>query len=165
MADKRNELVGEIGDIFDPAELERLAWSVHDIVFSMPDYWRLMYIDVVEFRNRHFAATFHQSAKKVEAVLGRRLLRHDAVKDAAVIGIADEKWGQVPIAFLVLQAGIQITAEALIMFLDKRLSKIKLPKRFVFVQALPRNVYGKVLKNELRAQFIQVPCATQDSSG
>ena len=73
MAEKRSELVGRMGDIFDPAELERLAWAVHDIVFSMPDYWRLMYIDVVEFRNRHFAGTFHQFSKKVEAALGERL--------------------------------------------------------------------------------------------
>jgi AcrR family transcriptional regulator len=73
MAEKRNEFMANLGDVFDPAELERLAWSVHDIVFSMPDYWRLMYIDVVEFRNRHFAASFHQFAKKVEASLGERL--------------------------------------------------------------------------------------------
>ena len=73
MAEKRNEFMNRLGDVFDPAELERLAWSVHDIVFSMPDYWRLMYIDVVEFRNRHFAGSFHQFAKKVEAALGERL--------------------------------------------------------------------------------------------
>ena len=73
MAQKRAELVSGMGDVFDPAELERLAWAVHDIVFSMPDYWRLMYIDVVEFRNRHFAGTFHQFSKKVEAALGERL--------------------------------------------------------------------------------------------
>jgi len=73
MAEKRNQLVNSLGDVFDPAELERLAWSVHDIVFSMPDYWRLMYIDVVEFRNRHFAGIFHQFAKKVGVALGERL--------------------------------------------------------------------------------------------
>jgi AcrR family transcriptional regulator len=73
MAEKRSEFMAGLGDVFDPSELERLAWSVHDIVFSMPDYWRLMYIDVVEFRNRHFAGTFHQFARKVEAALGERL--------------------------------------------------------------------------------------------
>jgi len=73
MAEKRNEFMEGLGDVFDPTELERLAWSVHDIVFSMPDYWRLMYIDVVEFRNRHFAGSFHQFAKKVETALGERL--------------------------------------------------------------------------------------------
>ncbi|MGA9528644.1 MAG: TetR/AcrR family transcriptional regulator [Terriglobales bacterium] len=73
MAAKRTDLISGIGDVFDPAELERLARAVHDIVFSMPDYWRLMYIDVVEFGNRHFAGTFHQFAKKVGAALGERL--------------------------------------------------------------------------------------------
>ena len=47
MAEKRNEFMDRLGDVFDPAELERLAWAVHDIVFSMPDYWRLMYIDKI----------------------------------------------------------------------------------------------------------------------
>jgi len=75
MAEKRSEFMAELGDVFDPAELERLAWSVHDIVFSMPDYWRLMYIDVVEFRNQHFAGSFHQFAKKMEGALGERLQR------------------------------------------------------------------------------------------
>jgi AcrR family transcriptional regulator len=73
MAVKRNEFMAGLGDVFDPAELERLAWSIHDIVFSMPDYWRLMYIDVVEFGNKHFAGSFHQFAKKVELALGERL--------------------------------------------------------------------------------------------
>ncbi len=73
MAEKRNEFMAGLGDVFDPAELEQLAWSVHDIVFSMPDYWRLMYIDVVEFRNRHFAGSFHKFARKMEAALGERL--------------------------------------------------------------------------------------------
>jgi len=85
MAQKRAELVSGLGDVFDPAELERLAWSIHDVVFSMPDYWRLMYIDVVEFRNRHFAGTFHQFSKKVEAALGERL--HSSTRRGAWGGV------------------------------------------------------------------------------
>jgi len=57
----------------------------------------------------------------------------------------------------VLQPGIQVTTDDLATFLAHRLSKIKLPKRFVFVEALPRNVYGKVLKNELRATLAATP--------
>jgi len=91
------------------------------------------------------------------AEIEAELLKHDAVTDAAVLGIADEKWGEIPIAFLVLQPGTQITADELSAFLGQRLSKIKLPKRFVFVEALPRNVYGKVLKNELRATLAATP--------
>src|SRR5208282_3485588 len=43
MAEKRNEFMGGRGGVFDAAEVEQLALSVHDIVFSMPYYWRLMY--------------------------------------------------------------------------------------------------------------------------
>ena len=60
-------------------------------------------------------------------------------------------------AFLVRRPGSQITADELVAFLGNRLSKIKLPKRFIFVEALPRNVYGKVLKNELRATLAATP--------
>ncbi|MGA9528649.1 MAG: AMP-binding protein [Terriglobales bacterium] len=85
------------------------------------------------------------------AEIEAELLQHEAIKDAAVIGIADEKWGEVPIAFLVLQAGSALTGEEINEFLAKKLSKIKLPRRFEFMEALPRNAYGKALKNELRS--------------
>jgi len=99
------------------------------------------------------------------AEIEAELLRHDAVTEAAVIGVPHEKWGEAPIAFLVLQPGVQITAEELMMFLAQRLSKIKLPRQLVFVEALPRNAYGKVLKNELRAQFTRVAGTTQQPVG
>ena len=85
------------------------------------------------------------------AEIEAELLQHEAVKDVAVIGIADQKWGEVPIAFVVLQPGSKTMADELILFLGKRLSRIKLPRQCILVEALPRNAYGKVLKNELRA--------------
>ena len=88
------------------------------------------------------------------AEIEAELLQHDAVKDAAVIGMEDEKWGEVPVAFVVLQPGIKVPAEELLLFLRERLSKIKLPRQCTFVDALPRNAYGKVLKNELRASAV-----------
>jgi fatty-acyl-CoA synthase len=91
------------------------------------------------------------------AEIEAELLQHDAIKDVAVIGVADEKWGEVPVAFLVLQAGTQITGDEINAFLGKRLSKLKLPRKFAFVETLPRNAYGKVLKNELRARFARTP--------
>jgi len=87
------------------------------------------------------------------AEIEAELLKHEAITDAAVLGIADEKWGEVPVAFVVLQPGTQVTPDELREFLGQRLSKIKLPRHFMFVQILPRNVYGKVLKNDLRATF------------
>jgi fatty-acyl-CoA synthase len=78
------------------------------------------------------------------------MLQHPNVSDAAVIAIADETWGEVGIAFVVAHdvADAHLTA-----FLTTRLSRYKIPRRFIFVDALPRTPYGKVLKEELRKQL------------
>jgi fatty-acyl-CoA synthase len=78
------------------------------------------------------------------------LLQHPHVSDAAVIAIADEKWGEVGIAFVVAH---DVADADLIEFLNARLSRFKIPRRFIFVDALPRTPYGKVLKEELRKQL------------
>jgi fatty-acyl-CoA synthase len=78
------------------------------------------------------------------------LLLHPAVKDAAVVGIPDPTWGEVGAAFVVLRGGETATEETLTAFLAARLAKYKLPRRWVFIDALPRTPYGKVVKGELR---------------
>ncbi|MGO4882672.1 MAG: class I adenylate-forming enzyme family protein [Bryobacteraceae bacterium] len=88
------------------------------------------------------------------AEIERELLLHPAVADVAVAGIPDEKWGEVPVAFVVLNARSSADPEQLLAFLASRLNKIKLPKHFHFLDVLPRNAYGKVLKNELRAGLL-----------
>jgi AcrR family transcriptional regulator len=65
----------DIDDAFQPAQLERLAGAIREIVYHNLDYWRLMYIDVVEFGNQHFAHTFRGWGEQAERVLGDRL-RH-----------------------------------------------------------------------------------------
>jgi acyl-CoA synthetase (AMP-forming)/AMP-acid ligase II len=75
------------------------------------------------------------------------LLQHPNVSDAAVIAIADETWGESGVAFIV-GAEVDLTE-----FLSTRLSRYKIPRRFIFVDALPRTPYGKVLKEELRKQL------------
>ena len=72
------------------------------------------------------------------------------VAEAAVIGVRDEKWGEVGRAMVVLKEGRTLTPEDLTAELKKRLAKYKIPKSVVFLEALPRNAAGKVLKNRLR---------------
>jgi acyl-CoA synthetase (AMP-forming)/AMP-acid ligase II len=80
----------------------------------------------------------------------RVLYEHDAVLEAAVVGRPDERWGEVPVAFVVLRTGQSTTAEELVAHCASRLAKYKVPKDVTFLEALPRNPSGKVLKRELR---------------
>jgi fatty-acyl-CoA synthase len=86
----------------------------------------------------------------------RVLYEHDAVLEAAVVGRPDERWGEVPVAFVVLRPGATATATATATsdeLLDRcrsQLAKFKVPKDITFVDELPRNPSGKVLKRELR---------------
>jgi fatty-acyl-CoA synthase len=74
------------------------------------------------------------------------------VAEAAVIGVEDEKWGEVGRAVVVLKPGAQLSQEEFLGFLGKRLAKFKVPKQLVLVERLPRNAAGKVLKNKLREE-------------
>jgi fatty-acyl-CoA synthase len=84
------------------------------------------------------------------AEIERELLNHPAIAEVAVMGTIDEKWGEVPVAFVVLKSDASAGELELIEFLRPRINKIKLPRRVIFVEALPRNAYGKVLKLELQ---------------
>ena len=80
------------------------------------------------------------------------LAAHPAVVEAAVIGRADDRWGEVPVAVVAISAD-QLLLEDLADFLDERLARYKHPKALEVVAALPRNPAGKVLKTELRERF------------
>ncbi len=81
---------------------------------------------------------------EIESVLHE----HPAVADAAVIGVPDERWGEVCAAFVVLSA--PLTEEELRAYCLAQLARFKVPKTFRFVDALPRNSMGKVVKADLR---------------
>lgn len=80
---------------------------------------------------------------EIETVLARL----DSVREAAVIGKNNEKWGQVPVAFVVKAE--ETSAESILEFTKKHLAKYKLPKEIYFVEKLPRNASNKVVRNKL----------------
>jgi acyl-CoA synthetase (AMP-forming)/AMP-acid ligase II len=82
----------------------------------------------------------------------RVLYEHAAVSEAAVVGSPDEKWGEVPIAFVVLHENAAMSADELIDHCRAQLARFKVPRQVTFIDALPRNPSGKVLKRELRGQ-------------
>lgn len=88
-------------------------------------------------------------AAEVEAVFRE----HTAVQDAALIGIPDEKWGEVGLMVVVLRPGQQVTPTELLAHCHSRLARYKAPKQVEFVESLPYSPYGKVIKAELREKF------------
>lgn len=80
----------------------------------------------------------------------KELLKHPAVEEVAIIGVPDEKWGEVGMAFVVLKKGHQADEGELHQFLIERIAKYKIPKYFRFVPELPRSDTGKIDRKALR---------------
>ncbi|WFE40891.1 long-chain fatty acid--CoA ligase [Micromonospora sp. WMMD998] len=87
------------------------------------------------------------------AELEQLLAEIDGVTSAAVIGVPDERWGEVPWAVVTVRPGASLDTDAVRDHLDGRLARYKLPKNVVIVDELPRTASGKVRKAELRARF------------
>jgi len=106
------------------------------------------------------------ASREVEAVLHE----HPAVRDVAVVGVPHERWGEQVCAVVVLDDAAgdlinrPIDADQLIAYCRARLAGFKTPRRVEFVDALPRNGSGKVLKHELRTAFAH-PAAGPDAAG
>ncbi|GGD01109.1 fatty-acyl-CoA synthase [Tersicoccus solisilvae] len=77
----------------------------------------------------------------------------DAVAAVAVIGVPDEKWGEVGRAIVTVRDGTSLTAEEVLGHLDGRLARYKIPKSVVFADQMPRTASGKIRKADLRKQF------------
>lgn len=87
--------------------------------------------------------------REVEEVL----LAHPAVSEAAVIGVPEERHGELPYAFVVLAPGVSATAEELLAHCRANLARFKVPATIEFRDELPKTMIGKVLRKDLRAEL------------
>ena len=87
--------------------------------------------------------------REVEEVL----LSHPGLHEVAVVGQPHEEWGEVVVAFAVTRDGAEATEKELDELCLSRIARFKRPKAYYFVEELPKNNYGKVLKTDLRARL------------
>jgi malonyl-CoA/methylmalonyl-CoA synthetase len=89
------------------------------------------------------------SAKEVESVINLV----DGVLESSVVGIPDEKWGEKVVAAVVKKAGVDLSPKKIQAFCKKRLHDWKCPKEIIFVEEIPKNTMGKVLKEDVKKFF------------
>jgi fatty-acyl-CoA synthase len=88
------------------------------------------------------------SSIEVEGIL----LRHPAVQEVAVVGVAHPKWGESPHAYVVLASGAKVSADELCDYAREHMAHFKVPSGFSFIAELPKTATGKVQKYVLRGQ-------------
>lgn len=93
------------------------------------------------------------SSTEIEGVL----YKHPDVLEVAVIAVPDEKWGEVPKAIIVLQAGANVTEQEIIAYTRDNMAHFKAPKSIEFVEALPKTATGKLQKFRLREMYWNGP--------
>jgi acyl-CoA synthetase (AMP-forming)/AMP-acid ligase II len=81
------------------------------------------------------------------------LSKHEAIKEAAVVGVASRQWGETPVAFVVLKSGRAVSAEEIRGWANERLGKAQRLASVEIREMLPRSAIGKVLKRELRDEY------------
>jgi long-chain acyl-CoA synthetase len=81
------------------------------------------------------------------------LIQHEAIKEAAVVGVPSRQWGETPVAFVVLKPGRTVAAEEIRAWANERLGKTQRLASVELRETLPRSPIGKVLKRELREGY------------
>lgn len=89
------------------------------------------------------------------AEVEKAVARHEAVAECAVIGVPDEKWGEVGRALVVLRDGYDATADDILGSLDGHLARYKIPRSLIFVDELPHNATGKLVKKRIPEKYRQ----------
>ncbi|WP_052598768.1 acyl-CoA synthetase [Aureispira sp. CCB-QB1] len=119
-----------------------------DIALLNNNYYKILGRDSVDIIK---SGGYKISALEIEDILRK----HPLISDSAVVGIPNPEWGELIVACLVLKDGNQTTIDikALKEWLKETLPAYKIPRQFIIQSALPRNVLGKVTKNELKKWF------------
>jgi HIP---CoA ligase len=123
----------------------------------------LGYLRVTDRKKDMFIVSgFNASPAEIE----KTLMEHPGIEQAAVIGVPDERLGEVGMAFVVPRQPPDVTESSVIAWCEERLANFKVPRRVVLVPDLPRNATGKVVKDDLRRLArLSPPAGTGRGSG
>jgi fatty-acyl-CoA synthase len=109
------------------------------------------YIHIVD-RKKDIIISGGENISSIE--VEKAIFAHPAVFECAVVSAPDTRWGEIPVAFVVLKPGQELSQEELCAFLQERIAKFKMPRAIEFVEdALPKTGTGKIVKRELREKF------------
>jgi HIP---CoA ligase len=137
-----------LGYLDDPAAtaeaIDSEGWLHTGDICRIDDHGNLSITD--RLKDMYISGGFNVYPAEVE----QTLLRLEGVQDVAVVGVPDERMGEVGKAFVVVSTGSTIGAEDVLAFARERLANFKVPRTVEILDALPRNLGGKVLKNVLR---------------
>lgn len=138
-----------LGDPEETARAFRLGdgWLVTGDVGSLDEDGFLTLVD----RSKDMLISGGENIYSAE--IENALYEHDDVAECAVIGIPDDRWGEVPAAHIVLAPGASVTEQDLTEFCTTKIARFKRPRVVRFVTSLPKTPVGKIRKNELRAPY------------
>jgi acyl-CoA synthetase (AMP-forming)/AMP-acid ligase II len=87
-----------------------------------------------------------------------KILTHPGIAEVAVLGVPDRTWGEVGVAVCVLRPDAALNERELLVWLDGRIARYKLPKRVFFWDSLPKSAYGKITKKTIREELEAKRC-------
>jgi acyl-CoA synthetase (AMP-forming)/AMP-acid ligase II len=150
---------GEVGEIIIRTERVMKGYAGREDDAALANGWRatgdLGWIDdegYVFFAGRKDDMIIRGGENIAPAEIETVLMSHPAVDEAAVIGIPSVEWGQTVKAYVVLRSGQKAGAKDIQEFCRTRLASFKRPEEIEFIEALPKNALGKILRKELHAR-------------
>jgi acyl-CoA synthetase (AMP-forming)/AMP-acid ligase II len=150
---------GEVGEIIIRTPRIMKGYAGRDDDAALADGWRatgdLGWVDeegYVFFAGRKDDMIIRGGENIAPAEIETVLMSHPAVDEAAVIGVPSVEWGQTVKAFVVLRPGQQADSKSVQEFCRTRLASFKRPEHIEFINALPKNALGKILRKELHAR-------------
>jgi long-chain acyl-CoA synthetase len=157
--DKKDVSIGEVGELFSRGPMmfggyykmpEATEKSMHEGFFSASD---MAYMDedgYIYLTARKKDMIISGGENIYPAEIEQVITLHPAVIEAAVVGVPDKEWDEAPKAFVVRRKGAMVTEAEILEYCKDRLAKYKCPKSVEFLENIPKNPMGKILRTELR---------------